>query len=354
VGTLLLVLLAIGARAEPLSVITAAGVVVGELEQQFVDGTAYVGVEALRAVLDGVASPMTVRYRYTPALGKITVQLRAGGESATARCRIGAREVTITGADPVILAHPPIVRDGGAWLPLEFLSLVSPLAVGLPVEVGPGGVRLTLGALADGAETVARIPEPVEVAPDEEVPYTSTPARRSAWSGLRVMVDPGHGGADAGVVLHGLTESALALELARELVRVGRSVGGRVALTRDRDVSMTIAQRLDRAEKRGSTVYVSLHFNSAASPVRSGYRVVVDDSAPGGLASALHRALGSAGFVGVETVLPLLTTRGATMPAAHIEMGFLSNVDEARLWLNPTTRRLAAEAIWAGLAGYRP
>lgn len=365
VGTLLLVLLAFGARAESLSVTTAEGVVVGELRQQFIDDVAYVAVEELRTVLDGVASPMTIRYRYTPAVGKITVQLRSRGESATARCRIGSREVTISGADPVMLTQSPVARDGAAWLPVEFLVLIAPLTVGLPARVDAVGSRLTLGEVAEGVEAPGEVVlELPDVVADDEVPYTSTPARRSAWSELRVMVDAGHGGADAGVSLNGLTESVLALELAREIARVGRSVGGRVALTRDADVSMTIRERLDRAEKRGSTVYLSVHFNSASSPVRSGYRVVVDDSvddpedASGGdshgLARALHDALGRAGFIGERSALPMRTLRGAAMASAHIELCYLSNPNEAGTWLNPKTRRLAAEAIWAGLAGYRP
>ncbi|MAF13163.1 hypothetical protein CMK11_22140 [Candidatus Poribacteria bacterium] len=359
VGTLLFLLAAVGARGEVLSVTTSSGVAIGQLDKQYIDGGAYVAAEDVRAVFDGVNGHVEFRYRYTPAVGKITVQLRADGARATARCRVGDAEVEIAGSDPVTLSQPPVDRDGAVWLPLEFLILVAPATVQASMQLDMGGTRLTVRPSVGDEEAPDETPrEPPQAATDAELPYKSTPARRSAWSQLRVMVDAGHGGSDEGVSLNGLTEKTLALELAREVARVARSVGGLVALTRDADASMTAAERIGRAEGRRSTVYLALHFNSSLSPARSGYRLVVSGATDGlaaeRLSDALHAGLGEAGLVGEQAVLPLVTLRGAAMPAAHLEMAYLSSPEEARLWLNPTTRRRAAEAIWAGLSAYRP
>jgi len=359
VGTLLVLLLAGAARAEILSVMTSNGLAIGQLDKQYIDGGAYVAAEDVRRVFDGVNGPVEFRYRYTPAVGKITVQLRAESARATARCRVGDTAVEIAGRDPVTLTQPPVDRDGVVWLPVEFLTLVTPVTVQVPVLLDMGGTRLTVRSVqADETVPDHTSPDVLEAAPDVDVPYKPTPARRSAWSQLRVMVDAGHGGSDEGVSLNGLTEKTLALELAREIANVARSVGGLVALTRDADVSMTAPERLGRAEGRRSTVYLAVHFNSSLSPTRSGYRLVVGGSADGSaarrLSDALHVGLEAAGFVGEQDVLPLVTVRGAAMPAAHLEMAYLSSVGEARLWLNPTTARRAAEAIWAGLSAYRP
>jgi len=359
VGALLL-LLAASVRAQPVSVAGPDGIAVGELSTEDIEGAPYVSADDLRGLLDGSALPIEFRYRYTPAVGSLTVQLLAGETRASVQCEVDALEVSLVGRDPVSLDQPPVDRGGDAWLPLGFLEVVAPLAVGIPFSVDPAASLITVGEAEQpgAARSPGVAPLSPQAATDADLPYRPTPARPSSWSSLRVMVDAGHGGSDAGVSLNGLTEAALTLDLAREIARVGRSARGRVALTRDSDVAMTAGERAQRAEARGSTVYLTVHFNSSLAPTRSGYRLVIQDdpSDPAAvkLSASLHAALGGAGFTGAEALLPMASLRPAAMTAVHLEMAYLSNPDEARLWMNSKTRRLAAEAIWAGLSGHRP
>ncbi len=359
VGTLLF-LLALGVCAHAVSVAGPDDIAIGELSTEDIEGVPYVAADDLRGILDGSAAPIEFLYRYTPAVGALTVVLRSGDTRTSVSCEVGSLEVSFVGSDPVLLGRPPVDRGGEAWLPLEFLEVVAPLAVGLPIRMNATGSLVTLGEAevpSEASPAEVALPSP-EAVTDASLPYSPTPPRPSSWSSLRVMVDAGHGGQDVGVSLNGLTEATLALELAREIARVGRSARGRVALTRDRDVALTAAERAQRAEARGSTVYLAVHFNSSLSPTRSGYRLVVQDdpsdAAAAKLSASLHAALSAAGFTGAEARLPMVSLRGADMTAVHLEVAYLSNPDEAQIWMNTKTRRLAAEAIWAGLSGYRP
>lgn len=76
-----------------------------------------------------------------------------------------------------------------------------------------------------------------------------------------VMLDPGHGGKDPGAIgVSGTFEKhvslATALELRRQLEADGRY---QVELTRTRDVFITLEDRVEQAQQRGATLFVSMH-----------------------------------------------------------------------------------------------
>lgn len=77
-----------------------------------------------------------------------------------------------------------------------------------------------------------------------------------------VVIDAGHGGADAGVEAGGLTEKRLTLELARllrdELERRGIA---RALLTRDDDRALPAQQRAEASNHARADLFLSLHFD---------------------------------------------------------------------------------------------
>ncbi|MFN0062092.1 MAG: N-acetylmuramoyl-L-alanine amidase [Myxococcaceae bacterium] len=80
----------------------------------------------------------------------------------------------------------------------------------------------------------------------------------------RVVVDPGHGGAQEGAVgQQGLLEKRLALSLAQRLkVALERRLGAHVSLTRTVDRELSLAERVRLANLAKPDVFVSLHANS--------------------------------------------------------------------------------------------
>lgn len=90
-----------------------------------------------------------------------------------------------------------------------------------------------------------------------------------------VMVDPGHGGEDAGRRNpDGLKEKHLALEFSRALAaELERRPGFRAALTRTGDYFVPLGKRRQIAEEKGAHLFVSIHFNAAPSSKARGTEI---------------------------------------------------------------------------------
>ena len=115
----------------------------------------------------------------------------------------------------------------------------------------------------------------------------STPralSRRAEETGeFRIVLDPGHGGADTGVSSSdGVTEKALVLEIARELrSHLANSLGAQVVLTRTDDAGVAIENRTAVANQRQADLFLSLHV-SPDSPwaAGDGFQAYVLDPPP--------------------------------------------------------------------------
>jgi N-acetylmuramoyl-L-alanine amidase len=83
-----------------------------------------------------------------------------------------------------------------------------------------------------------------------------------------VVLDAGHGGSNGGAVgaVPGLLEKHLTLALTLA-VRDRLAAGGvDVLLTRDRDVTLTLRQRVALANKQAADLFVSIHANASPDP----------------------------------------------------------------------------------------
>jgi N-acetylmuramoyl-L-alanine amidase len=89
---------------------------------------------------------------------------------------------------------------------------------------------------------------------------------------LRVVaLDPGHGGNDPGVTVGEAVEKDLTLALARQLkIEIERRLPVRVVLTRDRDVTLSVSQRAQAANRARADLVISLHFDGFPDPAAAG------------------------------------------------------------------------------------
>lgn len=222
-------------------------------------------------------------------------------------------------------------------------------------------------------------------------------------SGDRIVaIDAGHGGNDPGCLGHGLTEKDVALDVARRLATaIAAEPGLRPLLTRQRDYFVPLGQRQLIARRYGAQVFLSIHCNSAASPAARGTEVffvslqgAADKAAKelvdrenaadlvGGVApeevqtplvdilvslkqnDAMRRSerLGEAvlrrleGLPGNESrglkQGPLAVLKSITCPSVLVELGFVTNLRDARQLGEPGVRRQYAEHIAAGVSEY--
>jgi N-acetylmuramoyl-L-alanine amidase len=250
-------------------------------------------------------------------------------------------------------------------------------------------------AVAGGPSGVAAPPPAAETAPTENREQTVT---LLPDGGVRVVIiDAGHGGKDPGTIGRGnIEEKTVALGVARALAADLEKVPGlEVHLTRDTDTLVAlwdrgqIATRL-KGDRPG--VFISIHANSVTSgrsargfetyflsEARTEHerRVAAIENAPLGVDTTAGGANGDLDFIlrelknldtqhwssllaqMVQTELgkvhpgpdrgvkqaPLAVITNALMPAVLVEVGYLSNPDEARLLARPAFQKEAAEAI---------
>jgi N-acetylmuramoyl-L-alanine amidase len=83
---------------------------------------------------------------------------------------------------------------------------------------------------------------------------------------FRVVIDPGHGGADEGTVYrHGrarVAEKTVTLSLARKVAHQLMARGFNVSLTRNSDIEVPLPDRTSLANRLAADVFISIHMNS--------------------------------------------------------------------------------------------
>jgi len=208
-------------------------------------------------------------------------------------------------------------------------------------------------------------------------PDTTLQSRRQTGPGPILVIDPGHGGEDAGAksVLANRYEKEFALDWARRVKSLLATNGWQVFLTRATDVDLSLSNRVAFAEERKASLFLSLHFNSApanaseagletycltpAGMLSSVTRGFGDDPAlvfPNNAFDAqnlqfafrIHRALLQVNGHrdrGVRRARFLGVLRGQQRPAILVEGGYLSNPREAQLISEAGYRQKLAEAV---------
>ncbi len=90
-------------------------------------------------------------------------------------------------------------------------------------------------------------------------------------TGQRVVVDPGHGGRDTGVVVRGgPAEKDLVLAAGLRLAELLRAEGCQVVLTRESDADVPLYDRTETASTAAPSFVISLHLNGHESPLAAG------------------------------------------------------------------------------------
>jgi N-acetylmuramoyl-L-alanine amidase len=175
-------------------------------------------------------------------------------------------------------------------------------------------------------------------------------------SGKRIIIDPGHGGEDRGVVVDGVSEADLVLDLARRLEGKMAATGMEALLTRGPRNNPDEGERARFANEAGADLILSLHVDANHSPLASGVATFHFGTTTGaGTTSTVGEAL--AGFIQREIVartgLPDCGTHPKTWDmlrmtrctAVRIEVGYLTNPGDRQRLANPSFRDVVAEGI---------
>jgi len=176
------------------------------------------------------------------------------------------------------------------------------------------------------------------------------------FTGKTIVVDPAHGGNDAGGRGQvSLWEKDAVMPIARNLEKLLKRTGANVVLTRLGDEDISQEARCQLAKRESADVYISLHtFSSTDSKVSGAatkYNVNSKDSLA--LATCVQEELlrkikvKDRGVVEeLEYILP------ADIPAVKVEVVTITNIVEEVFLRGLTIQKRAAEGIFNGLRDY--
>lgn len=155
--------------------------------------------------------------------------------------RAGSDRVLINGSDKK-LGSPVVFTNGTVFVPVSF-------------------VRNDLGfILAAAPSSAGAIPAPVFQPSGRYVIKT-------------IVIDPGHGGRDAGAIGRRLRlkEKDFNLAISKKLRDALEGHGIKVMMTRDSDVFIPLEERARRANSSGADLFVSIHVNASRSRLMNGF-----------------------------------------------------------------------------------
>jgi len=275
-----------------------------------------------------------------------------------------------------------------------------------PLGTVPGPPQASKRNLALAAKpTVRPIPMP---SPGGEAP--AVPAKRDSAGdrsmtrvlGLkvgRIVIDPGHGGLDAGTTgPNGLREKDLVLDVAQRLgALLEERLKSEVVYARTDDSYVALERRPQIANEAKADLFLSIHANSSPEHFASGVETYylsfttskaamdvaarenatsqksvyelqdllqkialkdkVDESRE--FASRVEESLYANSARTISKVrdrgvkkAPFVVLIGAAMPSILAEIGFISNPHDEALMMHSETRQKIAEALYKGVASY--
>ena len=188
-------------------------------------------------------------------------------------------------------------------------------------------------------------------------------------AGKTIALDPGHGGEDSGAIgPTGVTEKSITLRVAKEVQRLLTAAGAKVIMTRTIDTEVSpkhraatdvdeLQARCDIANKAGADIFLSIHmdsFTSGDARGTTGYYYSKGTAAGRRLAAALETAVTAR--LGTEGRGPkscnFYVVKHTDMPAALVEVAFVSNPAEEKMMNSNAGVQKAAQGIVDGITDF--
>ncbi len=188
-----------------------------------------------------------------------------------------------------------------------------------------------------------------------------------------VLIDPGHGGIDAGASANEAVEKEINLAVAKFLQEYIETGGGTAYLTRTDDSNTAdpnrgknISQKMSDLKARKADIdevkadiFVSIHMNKFEQSKYRGAQVFYDKDSDENktLADEIQQALKDVlkdenTRTAKATGDSIFVLRDNKVPSALVECGFLSNQEEAKLLKSPDYQRKVAWGIYVGIVRY--
>ena len=180
----------------------------------------------------------------------------------------------------------------------------------------------------------------------------TTPVRKGA-----VIIDAGHGAHDPGTISPtGIKEKDINLRVAAKVANLLEQRNLPVVMTRWQDTFIELEERAEIGNRRKAALFVSIHSDSAPSSSAQGFTIYVAAGASAEsyrAAHAINQAMEKTGMnnrgVREQDYRVLMKSKG---PAVLIELGYLSNPQDAARLADDRFRDRMAQAIADGIQAY--
>ncbi len=357
----------------------------GDVRVPRITGRAEQAGSQLRLTLD--VTPATA-HTVTQAAGTLVVKLDAD-----------ALDATLPASPMPDLVQAIRTADTGVALIVELgPRFASFRASDAPGERGAGRILIDIAPATTDAPAAPAAPA-TPPAPAAPAPADPLLGIAPAGSIRTIVIDPGHGGDEPGArAAQGAAEKEVTLAVARRLKgAIEGRLGSRVILTRDGDQTVGLDERAAVANNNKADLFISLHANASIRPSVSGAEVFYLSLADYGdqalraaragretlpvysggsrdievilweMAQA-HHIQQSTAFAGiVEAALreripmsaralqdaPFRVLVGANMPAVLVEMGFMTNPEQAKQLASDTFQASIVQALVEAIVRFR-
>ncbi len=170
---------------------------------------------------------------------------------------------------------------------------------------------------------------------------------------LKVAVDAGHGGdnSGAGGIARGIAEKNYTLLIAKELEKALKKQKATVYMTREKDTTLSMIERIEMIKMQDPDFLISIHLNSSGKDTIKGvstyYRYIgFRPLTQFILKRMMQLGLKEFGNIGSFN----FSLSGPTdYPNCLVEVAFLSNKDDEKKILNPKFHKQVAEKIVSGI-----
>lgn len=168
---------------------------------------------------------------------------------------------------------------------------------------------------------------------------------------MKIVIDAGHGGKDAGAVNGGKYEKAVALATAKILKKELEGVGHTVILTRETDVFLELSERCKISNQANADLFISLHCNSSTNKTAQGIETWKYVSSNNPYAVNVQKRLIEATGAKDRGVKDgtFYVLRGTKCKAILVEMGFISYDEESVKLFKTYYQTTIAKAIVQGI-----
>ena len=199
--------------------------------------------------------------------------------------------------------------------------------------------------------------------PKEENPKVEKPKKikekPTISSMKKVVIDAGHGGADSGAIGGGVYEKDINLDVAKLVQQRLMKKDIYVYMTRTKDETLTLEDRVNYSNEINPNIFVSIHTNSTVKEDSYGLETHYFKEDSYKLAQKIHENFASSKNLRKwETIdrgvikSRFYVINHTEAPSILIEIGFISNLEERSKLLKKSRREDIADSITEGILEY--